>query len=63
VKATVLWVGMDVPPDVRRANSPNKIFTGEANRRPDGIGGFCFVREFLMEPKGENHELELQQIP
>jgi len=26
-------------------------------------GGFCFVHEFLMEPKGENHELELQQIP
>jgi hypothetical protein len=30
-------------------NSLNKISAGEnENRRPDGVGGFCFAAEFLM---------------
>jgi len=44
VEATVLWVGMEVPPDVRRANSPNKISTGRL--KPPCLDG----RRFFVCP-------------
>jgi hypothetical protein len=57
VEATVLWPGMEVLTDVRRANLPNKIFTGRV--KPPGLDGrrFLFVREFSMSRKEKNHEL------
>ena len=62
MEATVLWVGMVVPPDVRRANSPNKISIGRV-KPPRLDGRRLFVCPRVLDVlKGEINELRIEQI-